>query len=150
MHERAFQDLSNAVPEFAGYLADDNGALVILVTDLTKSLDAITAVAELARSRNLRLVLRALNASPPRTLPADFTFTELKDWRERLTTILDGAEGILLLDLDERANRILVGVAHKDLLSAVEGRVRALGVPTDAVVLQVRGPFIPTTHTVHT
>ena len=139
-----FLDLTRQVPGFGGYFFDENGDLNVYLTDLSRESAARVVVAEVARNRPER-------AHQPWRRPAeivvrrgDFDYQQLNDWRGRLSAALAIA-GVQLLDTDEATNRIFIGVTEEDAKARVLSRVAALGVPRNAVVVDIVASASPIT-----
>ena len=143
--EQAFADLAEAAPSSAGFEFDSTGNLVVHVRD-----DADVAP---ARSRTAAFLVtgrvRGGRARPATVMvvPAQYSFGELAVWRDRLLVGLLGvAPHVNALDLDERANRVVVGLdvepgenVRRPLVALITG----LAVDTNAVQFR-RFSFVST------
>ena len=76
---------------------------------------------------------------------AQFTFDELRSWRDRLTDPLLTLDGVTFVDLDEPRNRLTIGldpmqasVARSQVMSILGG----MRVPEEAVALELFSPFV--------
>jgi hypothetical protein len=119
------------VPEFGGAYVGADGALHVWLTKPT------TVGAERARSAFARATTVVVHR-------ADYTFTQLKAWHDRLAGLL-GKSGVTLTDVDDRNNRLTVGIEDP---AATGGRVKAslarLGIPLAAVDIVTATPVTPT------
>lgn len=133
-----FVELTRQVPGFGGYFFDQNGDLNVYLTDLRDEPAARAALADVARTRPER-------SQQPWGRPAEiivrrgnFDFAQLDGWRGRLAAAAS-VDGVHLLDTDEAANRIVIGVADEDTRQRVLARIDSLGIPRDAVLVEI-GP----------
>ena len=131
-----FVQLAHEIPGFGGYFFDANGDLNVYLTDLRQAPAARAAVADVARNRSQ-------SAQHPFTSPAnilfrqgDFDFRQLDGWRARLTAAAPPA-GVQMIDTDEAQNRIFIGVTETPAIARVQSQLDALGIPRNAVVVDV-------------
>lgn len=119
------------VPEFGGAYVGTDGALHVWLTKPTAT-GAGRARAAFAGATTV-VVHRA-----------DYTFAQLKGWHDRLAGLL-GKSGVTLTDVDDRNNRLTVGVEDP---AATGKRVKAslalLGIPPAAVDIVTATPVTPT------
>ncbi|HYC88966.1 MAG TPA: hypothetical protein VEO54_07125 [Thermoanaerobaculia bacterium] len=129
-------ELTRQVPGFGGYFFDQNGDLNVYLTDLLHEPAARAALAEVARTRPERS--HQLWSRPAEIIVrhGQFDFAQLDRWRGRLTAAL-AVNGVHLLDSDEAANRIFIAVADEDTRQRVLTRIGTLGVPRDAVLVEI-------------
>jgi hypothetical protein len=76
---------------------------------------------------------------------ADHTFAELASWRARLRPLL-AIEGVVSLDVDERRNRVRIGVDPREakrISGALQKRLAFELVPAGAVVITAADPIRP-------
>jgi hypothetical protein len=119
------------VPTFGGsYLDDDGSTLHVWLTRPTAD-DALRSRAALATGVGNRA---------PVVHRADYTFAQLKQWRDATRALL-ALPGVTMLDIDERTNRLVVGVEDtgRDGPAVTAGLAR-LAVPRAAVTLTRAGP----------
>ena len=128
-----------SVPEFGGmYVDDDERTLVVNVTRRTPGIVG-----------SLRRAIRV--AFPGEDLPhrirlqeAAFEFTRLKRWHDSAPDVL-GIPGVIASDIDERANRLMIGVEDEGLRAAVAQQLDAAGVPPEAwEVHEMVAPIVAT------
>lgn len=131
-----FFELARQVPGFGGYFFDENGDLNVYVTDLAQEGTARAAVTEVARNRGERSQQRWHRPAEIVVRRGDFHFAQLHRWRARLNTELPKL-GVRLIDIDEAKNRIFVGVADEAAKSDVLTLVDQLGVPRNAVIVDL-------------
>ena len=119
------------VPTFGGsYLDDDGSTLHVWLTRPTAD-DALRSRASLAARTGSRA---------PVVHRAAYTFAQLKEWRDAARALL-ALPGATMLDIDERTNRLVVGVEDtgRDGPAVIAGLAR-LAVPRAAVTLAQVGP----------
>jgi hypothetical protein len=131
-------DVGALAPEFGGIYADSDRAHLYLT-------DPSPAVAERARIALAEVlgadwpngpggeVLSDTNITIHR---ADYGFAQLKRWHDAMTPVLTLAR-VVFTDIDERANRLLVGVADRAAEGAVRNELARLGIPSAAVRVTV-------------
>jgi hypothetical protein len=126
------------VPEFGGAYVGSDGAFHVW---LTRPAEARAAHARAALASGLRV---AAHGATTVTHRADYTFAQLKAWHDRLGELL-AMPGVTMTDIDDRINRLTVGV--EDPTEAGE-RVKAglarLGIPQAAVTLVAATAVKPT------
>jgi hypothetical protein len=130
-----FAAVARAVPAFGGmFVAEDEDAVYLYLTDTSPAVVA-AARAEL----EAQFGPGSLPQTRTRALPARYSFQELKVWHERLADLL-ALPGVVLTDIDDRSNRLTVGVERLDLQPAVEAQLARLGVPRAAVAIEQVAP----------
>jgi hypothetical protein len=131
-----FVRLARQVPGFGGYFFDANGDLNVHLTDLVREPAARAAVADVARNRPERSRQPWKRPAEVIVHRADYDFVQLAEWRRRLSAAL-GMASVLVLDADEVANRVFVGVTDEEAKPEVLAVVDRAGVPRAAVVVDV-------------
>jgi hypothetical protein len=119
--------INDMVPGFGGMYEDEGGVLNVYL---------LPSVGEQQRR---------LFGPDVRFRDADFEFRQLLGWRDSLRNVL-GRAGVALLDADESRNRVRIGIergAPANVERAIRARLRALGVPQEAVVFQEVPPILP-------
>lgn len=141
--ERAFFALAQEVPAFGGYFLNEGKELVVYLTDVSQA-DAMRR-ALVPFFRELVQARGRVGGTPPEVVirPGDYTFLELDLWRTIAEDEVLPMEGVVLIDLDEKANQVTVGLRGESYRSEVEARVGQLDVPAAAVRLQVYGTPTP-------
>lgn len=135
--EQPFVEIAEAVPSFGGFFVEE-GTLVGLVSDPSDA----SAVAQALNA--LRADEPALASLSIETRPADYSFRELAAWRDlAFDHALVAFDGVFTLDLDERSNRVEIGIESEALREPVMEVLSEFGVPEDAVVFQRAAPDVP-------
>jgi len=120
---------------FGGMFIDPDGRLAIYLLDpseLPAARSAIEAVFGADR----------VPAAGLRALQGQYTVSELKQWTERAAAVL-GMPGVTMVDLDEAKNRVAIGVENESSTRTVEQALPPLGIPREAVAIQVTGQIEP-------
>src|SRR5437867_3975886 len=140
--ERRAAELSRVVPGLAGFFYDTAGNVVVAVKSgggaaVTRARLQPLFQQELARSRRRHptadIIVRG----------AQYSFLELRNWRDRLE-----ARGVLSIpsvawvDLDEVANRVVVGFEVAGDPGAVRALARDAGVPAEALDIERATPYV--------
>lgn len=122
--DRAMLALEAEVPGFGGLWIGDDGVVHAFVRD-----PASAPVEHLER----------LVGQSVRVERGDFAFSQLSTWRDRGRGVLN-APGVVLIDADERLNRVRVGIVPGEGAARRARAVRALlaarGVPAEAVEIE--------------
>ena len=135
--ERLFHELAQKVPGYGGHFFSEEGDLVVYAKDPAAAqahrqllLDATDAAA--------RRVRRA--SGTVRFQPGQFTFEELRAYRDALFAPLFRLNGVIGLDLDEAKNRVRIQIMQENEVKArgdVRQLLQSLKIPQPAVVFEV-------------
>lgn len=134
--EQEYEDIARQVKGYAGHWYDENGDLVVLLTDRTQTDAALQAIAaqgepELAEEEKRSGVTHVLDAR--------YEFATLRDWRNASTFPVLNVPGVAGVDLDEKRNRVAVWLADESARPRVEEELRNAGVPLEATIIEVTG-----------
>lgn len=134
--EAHFAQISEDVPEFAGYHFNTQGDLVIRVTDLSKGAAVRPYTDPIAASRS----------APEREVStiyatATHSFQELRDWRDIAAANVFRRGDVRFLDIDEEDNRLVIGVTDESVPAELTPRLATAGVPSEATTYVVTGAF---------
>lgn len=135
--DRVFVELAERIPGFGGYFFDTEGDLNVYLTSLVWSPAARTAFADVARNRPERSEQRWKRPAQIVIRRAGFDFPQLDTWRARITAALDASHAVLMMDTDEAANRVHIGVSEQTAVDRVLAVVDQTGVPRNAVFVEV-------------
>lgn len=123
--DEEFRDIAQAYPGFGGTFLDDEGVANIFVTPQADR-SAITGVAD----------------GEVNFLPADFAWDELYTYREQLVDVMN-EPNVVYLDIDERTNRVTIGVNEVDRGARTTRRddmASRYGVPAKALAIVHSAP----------
>lgn len=134
--------IAQQVPDFGGWYFDEEGDLNVWVKNPeahgTRARAAVASVAAevglIPMKPGYNVVLRQ----------GRFGWQELSDWRDRMETAADVVQGVRWVDLDERINRIAVGVSSGRARAEIRKEAAAAGVPTSALSVQMVEDCAPT------
>ncbi len=134
-----FAMVAERVPTFGGaYLA--GGTLVILLTEPSEE------AGRQARDALVEIMGDAFAAEDYVVKEATYSFGELKRWYESMRAIHLVAPDLVLTDIDEKRNRIMIGLEDPDRYrAAVEAELDRLGIPREAVLIEESEPICPHT-----
>jgi hypothetical protein len=76
-----------------------------------------------------------------KALPAKYTFLKLRQWHDRLAPQVLKIREVTLTDIDDRRNRLTVGVENSQASARVERQVAELDIPEGAVKIVKTGPI---------
>lgn len=135
-----FAEVAAGAPGFGGVFVDSAGSLVIKVTVDADRKQVMTALQSVASGDLLRSAAGASSYPLVRFEDAQYDVRDLIRWRSGLR----GAwlEGITLVDVDERANRLRLGVRDETVAGLLRARLSKLAVPLDAVLIRVMPPDV--------
>jgi hypothetical protein len=155
--------VADEMPGFGGLYFDDHGRLTINLRPAGKEISGAEKVAVMSALERVfgrerlagplgadgnRLVTKPPSSTTTQFRKADFGYGELYRWRTLAVDVF-AVDGVRTLDLDEAANRIVVGVADEERHGDdVIQWLSAYGIPAAAVVVRETGELIPFDHTV--
>lgn len=128
-------DVAERAPGFGGMFINEEGSLSAYLLDTSQRAAAETAIAAVFGPERV----------PPggiRVLQGKYGFQQLKAWSDRMGVVSE-IPGVILTDIDEGRNRLVVGVEKIALRRLVEEKLRELGIPPEAVLVEETGPVIP-------
>ncbi len=134
--DEAFSAIAEEVPSFGGAVVDEvTGNLLILMSEnpeqASDARDALAALLSDPRLEGLPLV----------AVVADFAFSELERWYDRMQLDVLAMPGIVWTDIDELANRLHIGIDPSTVsMAQLEETLRARDIPLDAVVIEPVSP----------
>lgn len=138
-----FEDLAARIPGFGGAYVDSLGRLTI---NLARPEDYSLARAELATmlDRSTGGLFTVFERAGIRVRVARFDYRDLRRWyRTFVTRDLLSQPGAVFGDIDERENRILVGVNSEAVASRMRARVAAFHLPAHAIEIVVEAATAP-------
>lgn len=126
--EAEMRAMAERIPGLGGYYFE-GGELVVRLKDASRADAARSVLARVAARGSGRI----------RVLPAQHTFLELSAWRDSWWDRILDLPGVSFVDLDEAANRVVVGLAEPAARGRVLGLLRASGVPLTAIGFESAG-----------
>ena len=143
--------IGEQAPGFGGMYFDEKGALQVYMKNAPelRSADAMKA----ARSQVTSAIASVLGAEfltqnaaakgraqEPNIIKGDYDVVELAKWKKSFSPALDGQE-IVFVDLDERRNRVTIGVVGDPSRQRFEALAKSLGVPFEALIIEETQPI---------
>jgi hypothetical protein len=149
----AFVEVCELLPGFGGLYYDDTGRLNVYLLDPTRDADAKAAMQAVLGNQLVQRANRALRGTSGAAIDAvdqidmtflqgEFTFSQLKTWKGRISTLTESLENIVYLDADEKANRVTIGVEPGSRVDVIEDVLVKDGIPRRAVVIVESEPFV--------
>lgn len=126
------QRIAAQLPHFAGAYRDAEGRLTVTLTDMTARPEAEQAVSAVLRQIG-RAEMEVVYA------PAARSFRALDEWMQVLAAA--GVPGAAGFGIDERSNRLRVDATSAGAVPRIRALLDGLGIPRDAVALEVTGPI---------
>jgi len=77
-----------------------------------------------------------------RVLNGRYDVRELGRWRDHLRKYIGNVDGLVSLDLDERRNRVVVGLSTSGAVEALAKRIEAMGIEREAVRVELVTPIV--------
>jgi hypothetical protein len=141
--EKPFLEMAQQVPGYAGDWYD-GGTRVVALTDPNSQNAALKALST-SEPAEQGMHPQAKTGGGTRFVPAQFDYLTLRDYRDRAADLVLDAAGATYLDLDEVANRVVVGILDESHREDVETRFEKAGVPAAATQVVVSGPIVDNT-----
>jgi hypothetical protein len=135
--DESLLEVSATVPGFGGLYHDEQGRLVIRLMRDFEGPAAQRAIAAVFGPE-------MLPAAGVVYAPARFSFASLKALQERVTPDVLSHVGAVMTDVDEKGNRVVVGVENSEVRQRILKRLEALRVPQDMVEVVEMSPLMPT------
>ncbi len=82
-----------------------------------------------------------------RVIPGKYTVPQLFGWYQLINEHIFSLPDVTATDLQEAGNHLSIGITHESVRAQVEGEIERLGIPRDAVAIEVSGPVIPANDT---
>jgi hypothetical protein len=142
--DEQFAAIARQVPGFGGMYLDQDGTMKVYMVgqkepanaNLISSLDDVI-IREIGGGERL-------THSGVEIIEGQYSFLDLHSWHQELSPAVLSLPGVVFTDLDEKTNRLRVGVTDsKEVLEAVEKSLAGLSVPREAVVISETKPIIP-------
>lgn len=140
--ESVFARVWNRVPAFSGFWYDDQGRLVVGLTDTSRT-DAVVAALE-DIGAGAYLYTRSGSRRPVVTSQAGRDFKTMINWKHEARGYF-GLPGFHSLDYAEDQNRIVAEVDDDGQREAVADALREVGVPDSRFTVNTGARAVPTT-----
>ena len=126
--------LARTVPGFGGLFLD-HGVPTVYLTDVSKRGAAERALSGFAQSRGF-------GPGEIRVLQGRYAYGDLDRWFQAVSYEVFEQGGVVFVDLDEAANRVLVGVERGASHANIRSLAARLGVPAEALVVRETDPIV--------
>ena len=137
--EKPFIELSKEMSGFAGYHLDKEGEQLIV---LAKNLEKASTIKSTVRSYVNNVYQRAglqFNDSEVSLKSANFSYTELSNWRDKIIKAIFDVDGVVSFDLAEDKNALLVGILNYTNRAQIETLLEGLNVPQGMIQIYKTG-----------
>jgi hypothetical protein len=132
----ALLEVSATAPGFAGMYYDEKGQLVVR---MTQSL----AAPVLERAISTVFGREKLPAAGMVMEPATWSFSQLKALQERVTPDVLSVAGAVMTDVNEKTNRVAIGIETREAMPRVEKVLARLAASRDMIDIVEIGPIRP-------
>lgn len=137
--ERLAQRVARQVPAFGGGYVED-GVLHVHMVEMGAAGHARSVIAgEMGQGGRTDL-------TEMRFRPARFTFRQLENWHRRLSAHGGIPHPVLYTEVDERFNRVRIGIEKADLEAPIRAVLARKQIPDDAVLFRVDVPAVRANH----
>lgn len=141
--EHLSRKVARQVPGFGGFSSDSTGALIVYLKNPGNRSEerAVRALLAEYQGNHGRLMRERGRSAEVIIRKADYSFAQLNRYRSRINDAVLATPGVVFTDLDELANRFVVGLDRTKAPSAraaVEQIARRRGVPSEAVSYELR------------
>jgi hypothetical protein len=137
--DELFINVESVLPGFGGFYVEDD--FLVIVSTATPPAGNLRQIISERLAKVRPEVAEMALAGRVQIVRGDFSFRQLYSIKESLTR--NPFPKMVLVDVDERRNRVLVGVEDEDSVADVLRHLSGIGVPLDAVVVEVWGPIVP-------
>jgi hypothetical protein len=134
--EQEYEDVARQVRGYAGHWYNEQGDLVVLLTDRTQASLAEQVIRSLTEPE---LAEGETRTGVTRIVDARYDFATLRNWRNAATFSVLAAPGAVAVDLDEARNRVAVWITDEGARAGVDAELRKAGVPVDGAIVEVSG-----------
>ncbi len=141
-YDRELFNIARDYPGFGGMFFDESGALIVYLTEPDAHLTSSVSKSSLAGRLQSLIGSSSSDAAKAATinvLQGQYDFRELAELKTSLVDILDFSH-VVLVDIDERINRLVIGVKSDASVDQVEEIVAKSGLPTEAIAIQIIEP----------
>jgi hypothetical protein len=133
--DERFAAVAKEAPAFGGmYVDEGEGVLTVYLTDRRAGArsGARRALGKAFRGQGLPRTLRVVRGR--------YDFARLNAWHDRISADVLAIPGVVLTDIDDRKNRLTVGVESEEARALVAPRLAAFGIPSGAVSIEKEAP----------
>ncbi len=132
--DKLFEQVAARAPAFGGMFLDGD-VLKIYLTHTGGKAAAEKAIGEVFGAERIP-------TGGIQVLSGQYSFRQLTAWYDRLGGLFE-IDGVVLTDINERANRIRVGVEGAWAIKAVQKELQQSGIPRNAVDIAITEAIVP-------
>lgn len=139
--------IADEVPGFAGMYLDASGNTIVQLKDVARLADARNSIKSffarrtVGSARVLSELEREVDAAQAH--PVQYSFGELYGWYRSNQARILGASSVTMGDIDERRNRIVIGVESSQAIGPIRDLLSSLNIPDNAFAVEVVPPVTP-------
>jgi hypothetical protein len=138
-----FAAIARQVPGFGGLYIDQDGTMKVYMVGQKEPVnDNLISSLEDVITREIGGGER-LTHSGVEVIEGQYSFLDLHSWHQELSPAVLSLPGVVFTDLDEKTNRLRIGVTDPKEVEAVEKALTGLSVPREAVVFSETKPIYP-------
>jgi hypothetical protein len=127
-------------PEFGGWFQDQNGDVSVWVVNPQANAGKVRAAVAQAIAQEPRDAAEKASYAV-KVLPAQYSFMQLSDWRDSLSTRFEVYPGMRWIDVDDVRNRVSVAVDSRRTRGLLRSDAARMGIPSGSLnVMTVRHP----------
>lgn len=134
-------DVGSIVPGFGGMYVNESEK-VLYVYAVGKN-DAATLRQAIAKAFGPEVI----PSGGVKVIAGTYTIPHLTAWYRLINQHVFSLPGVTATDLQEAGNHLWIGIKDESVRAQVEGEVARLGIPPNAVVIEVFGPVRESSHT---
>ena len=127
-----FDDVATQVPGFGGMYLEGN-ILKVYLTDPTLMVSAGSVITSVFGADRIP-------AGGIQVIRGNYGFHQLSAWSNKLGAVFN-IPGVVYTDIDERANRLTVGVENQGVAASVQGMVSSVGIPQGVMNIVTAEPI---------
>lgn len=141
--ERDFRELSNIVPSFAAFKFDEEehertGELnIVIMLQETSNMNKASNQIATYLNNNVMGRKNALSTADIKIEKVNFNFRQLQAYRDILRSPILQEDGFTFFDLDDKKNKIVIGVKEKSYLEKFESLISEYPIPREAIEISV-------------
>lgn len=145
-HAQEWSDINASLPGFAGMFYSDSGDLVVLLRDARQQTNSRSVLASYLDHRGQSRAVRATGRGVTmRFVGATYDYSELLAFKHAIEPIAGAhVADIGSLSIDEKANRVRIGVVSDAAESRIRAALAAANVPKEVVTYGITSHVRPT------
>jgi hypothetical protein len=135
--EFAFYATQGTIPGgFGGYFFDAQMRLTMHLVDMSRKTEAVSALTSILQALGPRRPDMQISHGDIQVLQGQYDFATLLGWRRTINDVVSQLPDIQFTDVDERINRVVIGVGDQETATRVEAALAGTNVPRAAVKIE--------------